>query len=432
MARPSIKQSALGFQIIPSVPASQAAGTNLSLLAHWAAWGGGRPIASLYLHIPFCFHKCHYCDFYSIVDDKNRFEIFTDHLIAELRAAAPLLTHPIRTIFIGGGTPTLLPEPLWGRLLVAMGQELDFSQLLEFTVEANPETVTAPLLARLRKGGVNRISLGAQSFRTDHLKTLERWHDPASVGRAVKLAREAGLTNLNLDLIYAIPGQTLDQWRADMEAALALSPDHLACYALTYEPNTAMTRKLQLKQFSPCQEDLEADMFNLAIDHLAGAGFEQYEISNFARINPGNPPQNTVGQTASSETSAVSHRSLHNMAYWMNENWFALGPSASGHLDGLRWKNQPHLGRYLECPTGSPTQDIERLERHQSIGEQLMMRIRLIDGMQNAWLDDMKDDERQAALEKFIAQGLLERTATHTRLTRAGQLLTDRIVGELI
>ncbi|HWB20799.1 MAG TPA: radical SAM family heme chaperone HemW, partial [Phycisphaerales bacterium] len=243
-------------------------------------------IHGLYFHVPFCFHKCHYCDFYSIVDSQNRQPAFINRIIRELEAISPRLRSPLQSIFIGGGTPTLLEPPLLHELLIAI-QSLIPAQTsacpLEFTVEANPETVTTEIAEILKSGGVNRVSIGCQSFNPAHLKTLERWHDPASVPRAVSHLRKAGIHNINLDLIFAIPGQLLDDWLADLDAALSLQPDHISCYGLTYEPNTPLTMKMKSGTIIPAENDLEAAMYEAAIDRLAAAGFHHYEISNWAR-----------------------------------------------------------------------------------------------------------------------------------------------------
>lgn len=378
----------------------------------------------LYGHIPFCFHKCHYCDFYSIVDSADRQRAFTDRMIREIGALARADATPITTIFFGGGTPTLLKPNLWGDLLQALGDQLDLSAVTEFTVEANPETVTAELLEILVAGGVNRLSIGSQSFNPTHLKTLERWHDPANVARSVELARAAGIDNLNLDLIFAVPGQSSDDWAADLDAALALGPDHLSCYSLTYEPGTAMTVKLQRGKITRAEEELEAEMFAHTIDRLTAEGFDHYEISNFARSDaPGHPDR----------------RCQHNLMYWHNGSWLAIGPSACGHLRGVRWKNTPHLGQYLASTDGgAPIQDVEQLDPDASTGEQLMLRIRLLQGVPHDWLAPRllpgsdQADARRAAIDRFIADGLLESTPTHLRLTRRGLLLTDSIVTELL
>jgi oxygen-independent coproporphyrinogen-3 oxidase len=365
----------------------------------------------LYVHVPFCFHKCHYCDFYSIVDRQDRQAAFTDRLVGEAGAIGERVGGAIRTIFIGGGTPTLLRTDLWGRLLEGLRWAFDLSELEEFTVEANPETVTEELLDTLAGGGVNRLSLGAQSFDPRQLETLERWHDPANVGRAVELARAAGIEDINLDLIFAVPGQSLAEWGHDLARALELEPDHLACYGLTYEPNTPLTQKMQRGRVTPCEDDLEARMYETTIRTLAEAGLEHYEISNFAR--PG-------------------RRCDHNLLYWRSGNWLALGPSAAGHLDGLRWKNVPHLGRYLAGSGAAPVEDLERLEPDAALGEQLMLRFRVLEGVERAWLEPRLDERRRDAIEGLIAEGMLERTADHIRLTRRGLMLADSVVAELL
>lgn len=375
----------------------------------------------LYGHIPFCFHKCHYCDFYSIVDAEDRQQAFTERMIGEIEAFADAGAPPVNTIFFGGGTPTLLQPILWAKLLHSLNARFDLTALVEFTVEANPETVTAELLDILVAGGVNRLSIGSQSFNQTHLKTLERWHDPQNVARSVQFARAAGIDNVNLDLIFAIPGQSLDQWAADLEQALSLKPEHLSCYSLTYEPGTAMTVKLQRGRITPAEEDLEAAMFTHTIARLTAAGFDHYEISNFAL--PG-------------------RRCQHNLMYWQNGSWLAIGPSASGHLSGIRWKNTPHLGKYLASASGgAPIQDVERLDAEASVGEQLMLRLRLIEGVEHAWLashlnpapgKNIQSSPRRDTIDRFIADGLLESTPTHLRLTRRGLMLADSIVAELL
>ncbi|MEM9416149.1 MAG: coproporphyrinogen-III oxidase family protein, partial [Planctomycetota bacterium] len=266
----------------------------------------------MYFHLPFCFHKCHYCDFYSVVDPPNttqpgendRQPALTQALIAEIQRRASQAEFRPRTIFVGGGTPTYLRPELWAQLLHTLRQVgwLPDSgptgvspadrgagtlpvDAPEFTVEANPETVTAELMQQLAAGGVNRVSIGAQSFDNASLKQLERWHDPESVPRAVQYCRDAGIHNLSLDLIFAIPGQTLAMLERDLDALLALEPTHLSTYGLTYEPNTPLTAKLRVGQISRIDEDLERDMFELVLNKLEAAGFEHYEVSNWAKKN---------------------------------------------------------------------------------------------------------------------------------------------------
>ncbi|MDX1565310.1 MAG: radical SAM family heme chaperone HemW [Phycisphaeraceae bacterium] len=368
-----------------------------------------KSISGLYIHIPFCFHKCHYCDFYSIVETSGRQEHFLERMLSEWRSVRGRWPGGLRTIFVGGGTPTLLPATLWRRLLEGLGRDLDFSTLDEFTVEANPETVDRPLLSVLVRGGVGRLSIGCQSFDSKHLQTLERKHDPRSVGRAVALAREAGIGRINLDLIFAIPGQSLEDWKRDLDRTIELQPDHISCYGLTYEPNTPMTQKLHRGRIRPAEQELEAAMFEWAIDRLEEAGFRQYEISNFAR--PG-------------------AECLHNLLYWTNGDWFALGPGAAGHLGGVRWKNVPHLGRYLATEGGCPVQETERLDEQGRIGERLMLGLRLREGLEMS--QTQLGPERQRKVERWIGRGWMARSGDRIRLTPEGMLQADSILADLI
>lgn len=380
---------------------------------------------SAYIHVPFCFHKCHYCDFYSIVDSRDRQAEFTDRLIAEIQAAAEFISAPLETIFIGGGTPTLLAPPLWTKLLRAIAENLPLASGGEFTVEANPETLTDELAAILVSGGVNRVSIGCQSFNPTHLKSLERWHDPANVHRSVDILGRAGIRNFNLDLIFAIPGQTLDEWLIDLDEAIALRPMHLSCYGLVYEPNTPLTVKMKSGAVTPCDQDLEARMYQATMQRLARAGFEHYEISNWAKIE----------NTQSKIQSPVFCR--HNMIYWTNRNWWALGPSASGHVNGVRWKNVPRLGEYLEHGPLPSVVDVERVDDDARIGEEFMLGLRLIDGIELSRVDELllrgqRGVHRRASIERSIASGLLERTATRLRFRADGLMLADSVLSELV
>jgi oxygen-independent coproporphyrinogen III oxidase len=371
----------------------------------------------LYVHVPFCFHKCHYCDFYSIADrdhatgDKQG--RFVDSLCAELRGWAEIGALRPRTVFVGGGTPTLLRIDLWERLLREMSRGGVLDDVQEFTVEANPETLSSELAQTLRRGGVNRLSVGCQSFQPELLHALERWHDPDSVGRAVRNARAAGIDNINLDLIFAIPGQRLDQLRDDLQRAVALEPDHLSYYGLTYEPNTTLAVKLRLGRVSAVGEELELAMYEAVLDDTEAAGFQQYETSNFAR---------------------PSRRCEHNLVYWRRSEYLGLGPSASSHLAGERWKTEAHLGRYVRgCPV-PPVVDRETLTPQQQRDEALMLGLRLREGVALETLEDMNllDAPRSDAVARMIELGYVERTDTHLRLTRAGQPVADGVIASIL
>ena len=379
---------------------------------------GGPGPTGLYIHVPFCLHKCHYCDFYSLVETgpESRHPAFTDRLIEEIRAARPWLGGPLETIFVGGGTPTLLAPALWDRLLAAIRADLNLQPDCEFTVEANPDALSAELLEVLAAGGVNRLSMGAQSFDPALLKVLERTHDPDNVRRCVELARAAGITNFNLDLIFGIPGQLLEGWATDLDAVLALEPAHLSCYCLTYEPNTPLAVKLRRGAIQRVDEDVEAAMYEATIDRLAGAGFEHYEISSWAR--PGRACR-------------------HNLLYWRNGSWWPLGPGAAGHVDGVRWKNAPRLGDYLRVRQLPPITGQEQLDEDGRIGETLMLGLRLLEGIGLDRLGALlavgdRGELRRLAVERHTATGLLTQRDGRLRFTRAGLLLADTVLADLL
>lgn len=393
------------------------------------AWLGAidGKVGSLYVHVPFCFHKCHYCDFYSFVDTQDRQGAFVEALILELtmlaRHAGRGCGKPrLDTIFVGGGTPSLLRVELWERLLAALHESFMLNPGAEFTVECNPETVTPELIGVLRAGGVNRVSVGAQSFESRHLKTLERWHDPANVQKALRLAAEGGIERRNVDLIFAVPGQTMEEWRADLERALTLDPgvEHLSCYALTYEPNTAMTQRMKMGQFAPAPEELETEMYRLTVAMLRDRGFERYEVSNFSR--PG-------------------AECRHNLAYWRHRQWLAAGPSASAHVAGARWKNVPRLTEWMEGVNASgglsPVVDLEEPDAQRALAERLMLGLRISEGLESAAV--LAEAERLGAdsrlrrtVAKYEAGGALKELDGRLVLTDAGFLIADSIAAEMM
>lgn len=387
-----------------------------------------RGVTSLYIHVPFCYHKCHYCDFYSIVDRQDRQALFTDRLMRELRAIAPWAGGPLRTIFVGGGTPSLLRVELWESLLRELRESFDLSVIEraggettgEFTVECNPETVTPELAACLRAGGVNRVSMGAQSFDRRHLATLDRAHDPESVARALTMTRAAGIPRDSIDLIFGVPGQTMADWDRDLRAAISLGTSHISCYGLTYEPNTALTARRDRGDVVPIDHDVEADMFEATLGTLAKAGLARYEISNFAK-----PDQECQ----------------HNLVYWRCGQWLAAGPSASGHVGGWRWKNIPRLETYLaRCDAGfAPVVDVESPDAKRSLRERVMMGLRLVEGVD--WDRVVLDaqaassglgDRVGAVGGQVVDEGLAVLVGGRLRLTDRGLQLGDLVVRRLI
>lgn len=379
---------------------------------------GAVGLRAAYVHVPFCFHKCHYCDFYSFVETKGREGAFVDRLLEEARAWSDLVDRsaPLETLFVGGGTPTHLSPELLRRLLEGLRAIFPWRADAEWTVEANPETVDDAVAGALAGAGVNRVSLGCQSFDPAMLKALERWHDPESVGRAVERLRRAGIGNLNLDLIFAIPGQTPDGWRRDLDRALSLEPDHLSCYGLVYESNTALTMRRDRGEVTPIDDEIEARMYRFARERLADAGWDHYEISNWAR--PG-------------------RRCRHNELYWTDADWLALGPSASGRAGSIRWKNAPRLGQWLEHAPFSPLGSAERVTERQRSGERFMLGLRRIEGLPAQEVErllDAGDDgaSRFAAIERACRDGLLERSNGRLRFTPHGLLLADSVLADLV
>ncbi|HEX8911204.1 MAG TPA: radical SAM family heme chaperone HemW, partial [Humisphaera sp.] len=328
---------------------------------------------ALYVHVPFCFHKCHYCDFYSITrQGEDRMARYVELALAEAAMWAADRAGPTpvpATIFFGGGTPTLLPPELMRQLIEGLRARFDLPGVNEWTVECNPATVRESYgrdyLAMLRELGVNRLSFGAQSFHKPDLAVLERHHDPEDVPASLEAARAAGFERLNVDLIYAIPGQSLASWQETLERAIGLGTEHVSCYGLTYEPNTPIAVKQRLGTMVAAEEDVELAMFHHTRRRLAEAGRPAYEVSNYAR--PG-------------------RECRHNLAYWHGDDYLSVGPSAASHVQGVRWKNRPHLGEWERAVADGrlPAADVERLSPEQRAGELAMSRLRLADGIDYA------------------------------------------------
>ena len=392
----------------------QAGAQPVSLLQ--ALDAGTAAFRGAYVHVPFCRHKCHYCDFYSFVDGEGRQRAFVDRARRELAAWSPRVTTPLETLFVGGGTPTMLAPDELRDLLGAIRACFPWRADAEWTVEANPETVTPEIAAVLVDSGVTRVSMGAQSFQPHLLQALERTHDPESVACAVGHLRAAGIGQVNLDLIYAIPGGTLEAWQDDLRRTLELSPNHVSCYGLMYESNTPLGQRHAKGQVQGAPEELEVAMHHAACEALGAAGFEHYEISNWAK--PG-------------------QRCRHNELYWRNDDWLAVGPSASGHASGLRWRNVPRLGDWLAAGPWSPVQDVERLSEDGRIGEAFMMGLRLLDGMPEHRVRDLlasgaKATVRRLAIARHVEAGLLERGGGTLRLSARGRMLASEVAMDLL
>lgn len=413
---------------------------------------------ALYVHIPFCRSICGYCDFYSEVLRPEAVRPLVDALLAELERATRGRDWRFDTVFIGGGTPTVLPAGELDRLLGAIEPWTDLSHgsgavrardrmksgptgrggasdrmksgptgmgsdahptefTTEFTVEANPATVTEEIAAVLARGGVNRVSMGAQSFVEDELRVLQRTHRPEQVAETVAICRAHGLSRLSLDLMFGIPGQTPASWQTSLAAALALEPEHLSCYGLTYEPGTPLHGALQRGDVQALDPDLEADLYESTIDTLAAAGLPRYEISNYAR--PG-------------------AECRHNLRYWHNEPYLGLGPAAAGFIEGVRYKNIADTAAYVAVMRegGAAWAEMEELPAAQRARETAMLELRLVEGMDRVRFAERYDSDPAElfaeAIAKHAAVGLVEVTVSHVRLTRRGMMVANRVLADFL
>lgn len=372
---------------------------------------------SLYLHVPFCATRCGYCDFntYTAAElgaapGASR-AAFLDAARAELALAARVLAGapPVQTVFFGGGTPTLLAADELVGLLDGVRQHFRLAPDAEVTTESNPESVDERYLAALVAGGFTRISFGMQSAVPAVLARLDRRHTPGRVPRVVAWARAAGFASVSLDLIYGTPGESLDDWRRSLDAALDAGPDHVSAYALALEPGTRMAADIRRGRLPGIDLDHQADEYSLADDVLAAAGFEAYEISNWAR--PG-------------------HACRHNLAYWRGHTWWGVGPGAHSHAGGVRWWNVKHPATYAGrlAAGDSPAQAREVLDAETRRVERVLLELRLADGLA---LDVLSATER-ARVPDLVVRGLVHDDGARLRLTCPGRLLADGVVRDLL
>ncbi len=368
-----------------------------------------------YVHIPFCAHKCGYCDFASLAGADHLADRYLDALSREISSVGG--PHEVDTIFVGGGTPTRLTPAQLERLLSVIRIHFPLAAGGEWTVEANPGTLDADKSDVLAAGGVNRVSLGAQSFQPRLLAALERNHNPEDVPRALDLIRPR-FPFWSFDLIFGVPGSTPADWSEDLRIALSLDPSHLSCYGLVYEKGTALWKQREAGLVTPVEEDFEVEMYTETIDVLANAGLSMYEISNFAR--PG-------------------HESRHNLVYWANDAYFGVGLGAARYLEGVRSINTRDLQAYLKRVEagGDPTGPSETLGPEERARETATLMLRRTQAGLDRAEFELKtgfaiDELSRAAIAKHVRGGLLEDDGLRLRLTRQGVFLADTVLCDLL
>jgi len=398
------------------------------LLPEQAAQGADGRTFHAYVHIPFCQVICGYCDFntYTATDLEGASQsTFADALISEIRFSQSALENsglpkrPLKTVFFGGGTPTQLPASDLVRILAVLREVFDIQQTAEITTEANPDTVDEVYLQELADGGFGRVSIGMQSAVPEVLATLERTHQPENVPAVIAAAKAVGL-DTSVDLIYGAPGETLQQWRTSIESAIALNPEHISAYALIVEEGTKLARQIKSGILEEPDEDLQADKYELAEELLAAAGYEWYEVSNWAR-----------GSKIEGE-----NRSAHNYTYWTSQDWWGYGPGAHSHVGGVRWWNVKHPTTYAAKLLGgnSPAAGRETLDDRTRLEERILLEIRVQDGLSIALAKEV-NTEAAKLIAGFIADGLVEPGAAIRgilKLTLKGRLLADSLVRALL
>jgi putative oxygen-independent coproporphyrinogen III oxidase len=386
-----------------------------------ASTGAAERDFGVYLHVPFCKVRCGYCDFNTYTATELRGVKQSDYAsqaILEVEAGARILAEsgvparPAATVFFGGGTPTLLPADHLVRMLHAVRDTYGIVPGAEVTTEANPDSVDLPYLRQLKQAGFTRVSFGMQSAVPRVLATLERTHDPERVPLVVAWAREAGL-DVSLDLIYGTPGETIDDWRASLEHAIAQRPDHISAYSLIVEDGTKLARQIRRGELVQPDEDLQADFYELADALLGEAGYGWYEVSNWATDD--------------------AHRSRHNLSYWRSADWWGVGPGAHSHVGGVRWWNVKHPAAYADRVLAglSPAAGRETLDDATRETERVLLLTRIREGIPIGSLSTLGRREVAGLINDKLIDGRAAIGGT-IELTLTGRLLADAVVRRLL
>lgn len=372
---------------------------------------------SFYIHVPYCVKRCGYCDFNTYTPNELQGDLtadskgYIDQLISESEIAKSKIQGEIQTIFIGGGTPTLLEPQEFDRLLRHLKQNFGFAPDIEITIEANPDSVNLEKLKELRAIGINRISFGMQSSVSHVLKVLDRTHNPENVAKAVTDAQRAGFSEINLDLIYGTPGESLADWRNSIATVLALPITHISAYALILEEGTKLANQVKRGEYQVPDDGETAEKYLIADKEFSAHGFNWYELSNWAK--PGSECR-------------------HNLTYWRGDNWWGLGPGAHSHINGERFWNAKHPSSYAKSlAEGSAVAGSETLSAEEKESERIMLEIRLPSGIQKASLKSAQINN----LTEFLDGGELNQKAwseDRIALTPKGRLVADRIVRKIL
>lgn len=369
---------------------------------------------SVYIHVPFCRHRCGYCNFALVAGRDHLIDPFLDALETEITSIPG--TFQIDTLFLGGGTPSHLSEKQLFRLGQIVSSKFELAEGAEVSAECNPADISSATLESLMNLGVNRISLGVQSFNANKLKVLQRDHDGDMAKRAFDLAKEK-IGNVSMDLIFAAPDESVSQWEDDLETAIDLNPDHLSTYELTWEKGTTFWNRKQRGELDSSNEDLRVDMYQLAIDRCNSAGLKQYEVSSFAK---------------------AEMRCRHNLQYWLCNPWFAFGPGAASFTDGVRntnhrspttWMKRIQAGESAVCES-------EPLSQRDRAIERLIFGLRMVDGIDVAMFETASaatiESLTGSAIADLSQRGLIERTGNSLRLTDQGRMVADTVAVELL
>lgn len=368
---------------------------------------------SAYVHIPFCTQICYYCDFSKVFIKNQPVDAYLEALIKEFESYQ---INSLKTLYIGGGTPTAITAKQLDYLLSHLQQHLQLDQLEEFTIEANPGDLTEDKIAVLRQSAVNRISLGVQTFNDKQLKQIGRSHTEAQIYTTIASLKEAGFQNMSIDLIYALPGQTIQQVKENVAKALALDIPHLSLYSLILEHHTVFMNKMRRGKLQLPTEDLEAEMFEYIISEMEASGFEHYEISNFTK--PG-------------------FESRHNLMYWNNDEYFGCGAGASGYLDGIRYRNRVPIQHYLKAVAdGNARLSEEVLTKEEMMEEELFLGLRKKSGVSVSRFQEkfgLSFESRYGSVVRELqAQGLLVKDKDFVRMTKKGLFLGDSVAEKFI